>query len=141
MRLEIEDELEEIVNKTPYCTSRNQAKFLNCSKNTVLKRLAELGYLLMPNLYSPPPVQPQTEKNLPPEFVTPEHKTTPPTRLSTQTVTQPSWPVLGSLIPSKGLKVDIPCREWEPGMQVTLRTRRTLVQHIQAAGSPLGAFH
>ncbi len=48
----------------------------------------------MPKLYSPPTVQPQAEeKNLPPEFLTPELKTTPPTPLSTQTVTQPSWPV------------------------------------------------
>ncbi len=48
----------------------------------------------MPNLYSPPTVQPQAEeKNPPPEFATPELKTTPTTPVLTHTVTQPSWPV------------------------------------------------
>ncbi len=48
----------------------------------------------MPNLYSPPTLQPQAEEKNPlPEFTTPELKTTPTTPLSTQTVTQPSRPV------------------------------------------------
>ncbi len=48
----------------------------------------------MPNLYSPPLVQPNAEaKKLPQEFATPEHKTGPPTPLSPHTVTQPSWPL------------------------------------------------
>ncbi len=33
-----------LVNKNPYCTSRNLAKFLNCSKSIILRRLTELGY-------------------------------------------------------------------------------------------------
>ncbi len=48
----------------------------------------------MPNPYSPPTVQLQTEeKNPPPVFATPELKTTPTTPLLTQTRTQSSWPV------------------------------------------------
>lgn len=44
MRLEIMDQLTEIVDQNPYSTSRDLAKLLNCSKNTVLRRLNELGY-------------------------------------------------------------------------------------------------
>lgn len=40
----IVNELAEIVNHDPYCTSRDTSKFLNCSKNTVLARLNELSY-------------------------------------------------------------------------------------------------
>ncbi len=43
-RLPIVDDLVELITKNPYSTSRNLAKFLNCSKNTILRRLYDLGY-------------------------------------------------------------------------------------------------
>ncbi len=41
MGLKVVIELVEIVGHNPYCRSRYLAKFLKCSKNTVLRRLTE----------------------------------------------------------------------------------------------------
>ncbi len=61
-RLPIVDDLVEPVKKNPYSTSRNLAKFLNCSKNIILRRLSDLGYknkwsTWIPHNLSPNPEQ------------------------------------------------------------------------------------
>ncbi len=61
-RLPIGDDLEELVKKNPYCTSRNLAKFLNCSKNTILRRLSQLGYQSKLSTWIPHNLSPNHEQ-------------------------------------------------------------------------------
>ncbi len=44
MRLEVVDELVEIVGSCPYFASKYIAKFLNCFINIIVGRLKEFGY-------------------------------------------------------------------------------------------------
>ncbi len=44
MRLEVVDELVEIVGRRPYCASTYLVSFLNCWNNTIMGRLKEFGY-------------------------------------------------------------------------------------------------
>ncbi len=44
MRLDVVDEVVDIVGQSPYSSSKYLAKFLNCWNNTIIGRLKEFGY-------------------------------------------------------------------------------------------------